>query len=106
MPAPQVDQPPTAEEAEQTLAALRYRLRLHASLVSSVVIVESNRTWGETAAPMVAHSSLSSAEIARYRITLLCVPHVTRKLRMSSYALSSAIRTRLESTQVRPPGQP
>ena len=53
---------------------LRYRLRLHDSIFSATVVVESNMTHAGLHKPLYARESLTREERKRYRVKLLTVP--------------------------------
>lgn len=60
--------------ANDELELVRYRLRLHESIVSRVVIVEGNATITGLPKRLHIHEALTSAEIARFNVRLVTVP--------------------------------
>ena len=94
--------PATDAEHAAIMAALRYRLRLHASFAAVTIVVESNVTHSGEPTALVARPgstrhSLTAAEMTRYHVAAhLVFPAAIWRVRMSSYAMSSARRLKLE----------
>ena len=94
--------PATDAEHAATMAALRYRLRLHAGFAAVTVVVESNVTHSGEPTALVARPgstrhSLTAAEMTRDHVAAhLVLPAAIWRVRMSSYAMSSARRLKLE----------
>ena len=60
--------------ANDEVAMLRYRLRLHAPLAVKTIILESNISHAGFPKPLYMKEALTADEIRRYKVELINVP--------------------------------
>eukprot|EP00966_Prymnesium_polylepis_P311020 7186001-Prymnesium_polylepis.1 len=101
-------QPPTLPvidvfTANDEVAMMRFRLRLHAPVAVRTIILESNLTHSGHPKPLHMRDALTQAEIRRHKITLVNVPFTHDEQRRANCSSSRAGRCTwvLESAQRR-----